>query len=354
MRGVEQRYIDDALERALGAHPHLRRVDHPLALELERDPVVDVVADVLLVAQHLVHHAPGPRPSEIGREPVGVEDLGDLGLVPAVLDEQPVDPVHGLDFLGRPRHQDHTVGLQALLLAALENALGGPVLVDAHAPQPVARRPALAVAPLDQPALAGEHLGRQLAAVLARHRPLDPLDDGRDRRAVIGELLGAVMHRDAGALADVFVIGAFVGVLEPTPAADVVDQDDLEIGAAPLDVGDEPRQRIAALEPQPALALIGIGADDRDAVIGGVAADGVALVLGRILLMLGRHAHVLRGAHLGRAVGAVDCDLIGRRMGLPLRGFRHTRPSTDTVFLAREHLWSFTVKNTGSSSEIMT
>ena len=85
-------------------------------------------------------------------------------------------------------------------------------------------------AELDQPALTREHLGGQLAAVFAGHRALDALDDGRDRAAVILELLGAVLNADAGALADVFVVGALIGVLKPAPAADVVDQDGREIG----------------------------------------------------------------------------------------------------------------------------
>ena len=42
-----------------------------LLLELERGAVVDVVADVLLVGQHLVDGAAGPRPAEVGQQPCG-------------------------------------------------------------------------------------------------------------------------------------------------------------------------------------------------------------------------------------------------------------------------------------------
>jgi hypothetical protein len=89
---------------------------------------------------------------------------------------------------------------------------------------------------LDQPALAGEHLGRQLPAVFACHGALDAFDDGRHRRAVVLELLGAVGDLDAGAAADVLVVRALVGILKSPPAADVVDQDDLEVGTAVLNV----------------------------------------------------------------------------------------------------------------------
>jgi hypothetical protein len=84
--------------------------------------------------------------------------------------------------------------------------------------------------------------------------PFDALDDGGDRRTVILELLGAVGDLDAGAAADVLVIGALIGVLESPPAADVVDQDDLKIGFARLDITDQLLQRDASIDAQPALA----------------------------------------------------------------------------------------------------
>ncbi len=51
-------------------------------------------------------------------------------------------------------NQDHPIGLQALMLAAREHAFALAALVDEHPAQAVARRPALAVAEFDQPALA--------------------------------------------------------------------------------------------------------------------------------------------------------------------------------------------------------
>ncbi len=96
-------------------------------------------------------------------------------------------------------------------------------------------------------------------------------------------------------MADVFVVGALVGVLEPAPAADVVDQDDLEVGVACLDVVDQLLQRAPPIDAQAALAVVGIGADDLDAAPGRVLADHVGLVLRRILLVLGRHPHVFGG-----------------------------------------------------------
>jgi hypothetical protein len=54
------------------------------------------------------------------------------------------------------------------------------------------------------------------------------------------------MNDDPGALADVLVVAAFVGILKPAPAAHVVDEDDIEIGAAVLDVLDHLLERITS------------------------------------------------------------------------------------------------------------
>jgi hypothetical protein len=65
---------------------------------------------------------------------------------------------------------------------------------------------------------------------------------------------------------------------------------------------DQLLERLPTVDAQPALALVGVGADDLDVAPGGVLADFVALVLRRVLLVLGGHAHVLRGADTGRSL----------------------------------------------------
>jgi hypothetical protein len=99
---------------------------------------------------------------------------------------------------------------------------------------------------------------------------------------------------DPGALADVFVIGRLIRVLKPPPAADIVDQDGVELGGAGFDIGDQLLERGAAPDREPALAVIGVGLDDFDPTLLGVVLDDLGLVPGGILLVLGRHAHVLR------------------------------------------------------------
>ena len=122
------------------------------------------------------------------------------------------------------------------MLAAFQLGLGLPRLIEQHTTQSESRHATLAKTQLDQTTLSGENLGRQFPAVLAGHRPLDALDDRRNRRAVVLELLGAVNDLDAGLLAAVLVVGALVGILEPAPPAHVVNKDELEIGVLRPDV----------------------------------------------------------------------------------------------------------------------
>ena len=75
------------------------------------------------------------------------------------MDKGPVDIADQLDFLGRPKGQDHPIGLDALVLAPLEVPLRGTMFVDQSPPQAETCRPSLTIALLDQPALTREHLG---------------------------------------------------------------------------------------------------------------------------------------------------------------------------------------------------
>jgi hypothetical protein len=74
----------------------------------------------------------------------------------------------------------------------------------------------------------------------------------------------------AGLAADELVIGALVGVLKASPPTDTVDKDDIELGLTVLDVSDQMLKRHTAVEPQAALARIGVGADDLEAATGGL------------------------------------------------------------------------------------
>ena len=188
------------------------------------------------------------------------------------------------------------VGLKALLRANRELALRLSLLVDELSAQAVARQAALPEAEANEPALAREDLHGELAAVLAGHRPLHALDDRRAQAAIVLELLRAVVNDDAGLLAEELVVGAFVGVLESTPATHVVDEDGREVGTAGPHVVDQLLQRVAAVEAQTALPVIGVGTHDLDASLLGVALNDLRLILSRVLLVLSGHPDVLRGS----------------------------------------------------------
>ena len=156
--GEEQALIDNRLEGSVCAHPFFLRVVLVRSLQLVRVSVVDVVADVFLVDKHLVDGAAGPGPVEVRHDALFVQQRGDLAFQPAPVHELPVHPADVLHLLIRSRDEDHPVGLQALVLPAIEDALGLAVLVDAHAAQPVSRHAALAESEPYEPALARKHL----------------------------------------------------------------------------------------------------------------------------------------------------------------------------------------------------
>ena len=189
------------------------------------------------------------------------------------------------------------------MLAAFEFAFDSARLVNQHPAQAKASRSTLPKTQFDQPALTGEDFGREFPAVLPSHRALDTFDEGGDGGAIVFELLGNVGDVDVLALADVLVIRRFVRVLEPPPATDVVDQDQVEVGVAGFDIGDQALQRGAAVDGQTAFALVGVGSDDLDVAPLGVLANLVGLVVRGVLLMLGGHAHVLRSAKGGGRCG---------------------------------------------------
>ena len=108
------------------------------------------------------------------------------------------------------------------------------------------------------------------------------------------------MHVDAGTLAEIFVVRALVGILKPAPPADVIDQDRLEASIAVLHIRDHPPQRLAPSDSESAFTFVCVCADDLVPALHGVLTNHVLLVRGRVLLMLGRHPHVLRR---GDAVG---------------------------------------------------
>jgi hypothetical protein len=149
----------DAVKCPLLAEPHLGWVVDMLLLELEGAAVLDVVADVLFVGQQLGNRALGSGAVQVGVNGLVVEALDDLSNGQVVFHQPAVDLVDGGHFKVGARHQDETIGLQALMLAALEFAFDGTGLVDQHPAQAEVGGVALTKSQFDQSALAGEDLG---------------------------------------------------------------------------------------------------------------------------------------------------------------------------------------------------
>jgi len=77
-----------------------------------------------------------------------------------------------------------------------------------------------------------------------------------------------------------FVVGALIGVLESSPAADVVDENCLEFDATLLHIVEQPLERFASLDAQATLAFVGVRANDFISPGAGVLSDCGRLVLG--------------------------------------------------------------------------
>src|SRR5260370_30517301 len=73
-------------------------------------------------------------------------------------------------------------------------------------------------------------------------------------------------------------------------------------------------QRIASVEAQPALAVVGVGPHDVEAVADSVLQYSVGLVLGRVELVLGRHAHICGAGTGSRTAVPMLTELVAKRL----------------------------------------
>ncbi len=108
------------------------------------------------------------------------------------------------------------------------------------------------------------------------------------------------MHLDTGPTATQFATRRFVGILEPAPAAYVIDQQGFEIGSAAFDIVQQALKSETPAEIESAFAFIGISLHNLISAPLSITSDRFRLIVGRILLMLGRHAHILGRSNLGR------------------------------------------------------
>lgn len=89
---IEHRRINNRLKSALRADPHRGVVDDAALLQLERDPVPNIVADVFFVDENLVHRPTRPGTAQIGRYAAIIEFGGNLAFIAPILDKALINP----------------------------------------------------------------------------------------------------------------------------------------------------------------------------------------------------------------------------------------------------------------------
>jgi len=100
-------------------------------------------------------------------------------------------------------------------------------------------------------------------------------------------LPGAIMNRDSSPAAEVFIIGALIGILNSAPPADVVQKDGGENDLPALDIPNHLRQSVAVLDINATLAPVRILFDDLHPMAFGILPDDVHLVAGQVRRMRG-------------------------------------------------------------------
>ena len=83
--------------------------------------MVNIVANILLVREHLMDGASGPRTSKVCEHPPDIKRMGNFRFAFSLANERLIDPLHNFYLLFRSRNQDHSVSLQTLLLPHFED-----------------------------------------------------------------------------------------------------------------------------------------------------------------------------------------------------------------------------------------
>ena len=184
------------------------------------------------------------------------------------------------------------------MLTHFQHRLSLAALVYQHPAQTESSSATLLETLLNQSAGSLKNFGRQFAAVFTGHRAFDAFDNRGPWSAVIFKLLGTIMHRHTRPAADVFVIGALIGILEASPATDIIYKDGGEVDFSVLNILNHLCQRIAPFNVQAAFALVRIYFDDFQTPAFGVFKNNIHLVTRGILLMLRGHPHIRGSAVL--------------------------------------------------------
>src|SRR5271167_3400986 len=108
------------------------------------------------------------------------------------------------------------------------------------------------------------------------------------------------MNVDLRALADVLVVCTLIRILEPAPAADVIDENCTEVSLASFHIMDQLLQSVSPFDPEATFAGVGVSSNDHHAAPLGIVPNDIPLVFRGVLLMLSRHANVFGGGQCRR------------------------------------------------------
>src|SRR3569833_202509 len=187
--------------------------------------MVNVIADVLFIRENLVNGPPGPSPSEICQNASTIQQRGNVRFIFCLHNKHQIHPTNNFDFFFRAGDQDHSIGLDALMLTHFKECFLLTGLVDEHSSQAIASRTSLLVSESNQVTCTMKNLGRKFPAVFTCHRPLHDLYNRGSRAAVILKLLGTVMDSDSCLATKILVMSALISILESAPSADIVNED---------------------------------------------------------------------------------------------------------------------------------
>lgn len=134
LRRIEEQSVHRSGEGSISPDPFITRILAPSLMQLDRDTVPDVVADLFLVDQNLMDCAARPGASDIIEDAALIQVTRDGVLVAAVLHEAAIDPADGLHLVYGTQRQHNAVGLNALVLTPAQFALRHPAAVDQGTP----------------------------------------------------------------------------------------------------------------------------------------------------------------------------------------------------------------------------
>src|SRR5471030_2957162 len=94
--------------------------------------------------------------------------------------------------------------------------------------------------------------------------------------------------------AGIFIMSAFVGILEPSPSAYIKNQNALVIGLPALDVGKHAGELAPPLDVESAFAFVRIDNDNFHVAAGSIFPDRIHLIARGVLLVFCGHADISR------------------------------------------------------------